>query len=410
VESRIFHCAKPLGAVLFIASFLPVLSAAVAPTYYKDVFPILQNHCQECHRRGELAPMPLGTYGQVRPWAKAIRRAVLSRSMPPWFADPCCGKFANERTLSQREIQTIVEWVDSGAPPGSAFDATSVRQWPKQGSVTPDVVLQMPTAFAVPSKGAVDYQSFVIPTGFTEDRWVQAAEVLPGARTVIHHVVVYIREPGDTWTKGPTQSDILALYAPGSSPSVWPRGMGKLVPKGSDLVMEIHYTPNGSPALDRSKVAIAFSRSKPQKRVLSLQLHNTKIRIPPGERDYHLSAWGTMPNDALLLGFLPHMHLRGKAFEYDRILDNGQIEPLLRVSKYNFHWQLSYRLAEPIPLKKGTRLSITGWFDNSANNPDNPDPSEEVRWGEQSWQEMMVGFFDVAVDPAFDRKSFFVRE
>ena len=397
-------------AAAFCSSGFPPVASAAGPTYYKDVFPILQEKCQECHRRGEIAPMPLGTYGQVRPWAKGIRDAVLKRTMPPWFADPCCGKFANDRTLTQKEVDTIVQWVDSGAAPGSAFDAPVLRSWPKQGNVIPDAILEMPTAFPVPAKGTVDYQSFVIPTSFDGERWIQSAEVLPGSRRVIHHVVVYIREPGDKWVKGPTKSDILALYAPGSSPSIWPNGMAKLIPKGSDLVMEIHYTPNGRAALDRSKVALTFAHTKPQRRVLSLQMYNTSLSIPPGARDYHTTVSGTMPNDALLLGFFPHMHLRGKAFEYDRILANGHPEPLLRVSKYSFYWQLNYRLEQPILLKKGSRLSATGWFDNSANNPLNPDPSAEVHWGEQSNQEMMVGFFDVAVDPSFDRTSFFVRE
>jgi hypothetical protein len=385
-------------------------SEAASPTFYRDVFPILQNRCQECHRRGEIAPMPLGTYGQVRPWAKGIKDAIVNHTMPPWFADPCCGKFANDRTLSQKEIDTIVQWVDSGAAPGTAFDAPTLRSWPKQGNVMPDAILEMPAAFPVPAKGSLDYQSFVIKTNFDEDRWVQSSEVLPGVRKVIHHVVVYIREPGETWVKGPTKSDILAIYAPGSSPAIWPYGMAKLIPKGSDLVMEIHYTPNGRPAMDRTKVAVTFAHSKPQKRVLSLQLYNMKLSIPPKESNYRATASGTMPNDALLLSLFPHMHLRGKAFEYNRTREDGRPETLLRVSKYNFYWQLNYRLAQPILLKKGTRLSVTGWFDNSANNPLNPDPSAEVHWGEQSNQEMMVGFFDVAVDPSFDRKSFFVRE
>jgi hypothetical protein len=268
----------------------------------------------------------------------------------------------------------------------------------------------MPVAFAVPDKGAVDYQRFVLPTGFSGDRWVQAVEVRPGARAVIHHVVVYIREAGEQWTKGPVTSDLLAVFAPGSGVQVFPDGMAKLIPKGADLVMEIHYTPNGRAATDRTSVAVAFARDRPAQRVISLQLARTDLRIPPGASDYHLSVWGSLPNDALLLGFFPHMHLRGKAFEYDRILEDGRPEPLLRVSHYDFHWQLPYRLAKPIVLKRGTKLSVTAWYDNSANNPLNPDPAAEVAWGEQSSAEMLVGFFDVAVDPSVDRRSFFIRQ
>jgi hypothetical protein len=186
--------------------------------------------------------------------------------------------------------------------------------------------------------------------------------------------------------------------------------MAKLIKAGSDLVLEIHYTPNGKRATDRTRVALAFAKAAPQKRILTLQMANDHFIIPPGVRDQRVTVWGTLPNDALLLGFFPHMHLRGKAFEYTRIRENGQPETLLKISDYNFYWQLSYRLAEPLPLKKGTQLAWIGHFDNSVNNPNNPDPSAEVRYGLQSWEEMMIGFFDVAVDPNVDKKGFFVRQ
>ena len=388
---------------------------AAAPAFYHDVLPILQSRCQQCHRPGEIAPMSFVTYRETRPWAKAIRDAVRTRKMPPWFADPCCGKFANDRTLTPAEIETLSAWADSGAAAGDENDAPPARTWPSGGNLpAPDIVLEMPRAFEVPAKGAVEYQYFTIPTGFTRDRWIQGVEVRPGAHAVIHHVVVYIIEPGEDWKRAPSNSDMLTVYAPGTSPDVWPEGMAKLVKAGSDLLLEIHYTPNGHAAMDRTKIALMFAKSPPQKRVLTLQMASDRFTIAPGDRDAKVTVSGTLPNDALLLGFFPHMHLRGKAFEYDRIIeggrDDGRPEPMFRASNYNFYWQLSYRLAQPIPLKKGTRLSWTAWYDNSANNPLNPDPSAEVRYGQQSWEEMMVGFFDVAVDPRFDRKSFFVRE
>jgi hypothetical protein len=359
--------------------------------------------------------MPLTTYKETRPWAQAIRANVIGRRMPPWFADPCCGTFANDRSLTEDEIQTLSSWAAARAPSGDPKDAPAPRNWPSDGSsavnlASPDAVLRMLVPFAVPEKGAIDYQRFVIPTGFNGDRWIQSVEVRPGARAVVHHVVVYIREASEKWIKGPSTSDLLAVYAPGSGVLTFPEGMAKLIPKGSDLVMELHYTPNGHAVTDRTSVAVVFAKKPPAQRVISLQLVRTDLRIPAGDRDYHLTAWGTLPNDALLLGFFPHMHLRGKAFEYDRILENGRPEPLLRVSHYDFHWQLPYRLAKPILLKKGTKLSVTAWWDNSANNPLNPDPSAEVTWGEQSAQEMLVGFFDVAVDPTVDRRSFFIRQ
>lgn len=397
----------------FAILLAPAALAATAPTptFYRDVLPVLQAHCQECHRPGEVAPMPFLTYSQVRPWAKAIRTAVATRKMPPWFADPCCGKFSNDRSLSDVERDTLSRWADSGAPPGDPRDAPPPRAWLDGWNLpeAPSKILGMAHPFEVPTQGAVEYQYFIVPTGFTTDRWVTAAEVRPGNRSVVHHIVVYIREPGDTWSHGPTKADMLTIYTPGSTPDLLPSGMAKFIKAGSDLVLEIHYTPNGKRTEDLTQVGMIFAASPPQKRVLTLQMTNGTFVIPPGDPDYRATVWGTLPNDALLLGFFPHMHLRGEAFEYTRLREDGQPEMLLRVSPYDFYWQLSYRLAKPMPLPKGTRLEWIGHFDNSANNPRNPDPKAEVRYGEQSWQEMMVGFFDVAVDPQVDKNAFFVR-
>jgi len=353
--------------------------------------------------------MPLVTYEQVRPWAKAIRDAVASRKMPPWFADPCCGHFSNDRSLSTDQIETLAKWVEAGAMKGDPGNAPAPREWPDGWNLPAHDAVFTIAPFAVPAKGAIEYQYFAVATGFKEDRWVQGVEVRPGSRGAVHHVVVYIREPGSTWTHGPTKSDILQVWAPGTGAETWPEGMAKLIPARSDLVFEIHYTPNGKPTTDRTSVAIAYAKSPPAKRVLSLQMSNERFVIPPEDRNYRVSVWGTLPNDALVLGFFPHMHLRGKAFEFDRIRDDGQPEAMLRVSRYDFYWQLAYHLNGPLALKKGTRLEWVGWFDNSANNPRNPDPSAEVRYGQQSWEEMMIGFFDVAVDAKVDKSSFFIR-
>jgi hypothetical protein len=397
------------------AGRLAVLTAicipvAASPTFYRDVLPVLQTRCQECHRAGQMAPMPLTTYQEVRPWAKSIRQMVRSKTMPPWFADPCCGKFSNDRSLTQAEIDAIAQWVDAGSPAGDPKSAPAAPTWPSTWNLgTPDATFEIPKPFHVPAKGPVDYQRFVVPLGFQEDRWIQAVEVRPGARAVVHHVVVYIRERGETWVTGFTKADILQVYAPGTAPEIWPEGMAKLIPAGADLIFEIHYTPNGKPAVDQTRVALIFSKAAPAKRVLTLQMSNDRFEIAPGEPNYRVTAWGTLPNDALLLSFFPHMHLRGKSFEFTRIQDNGQPQTLLRVPHYNFYWQLSYRLAEPMPLKKGARLEWIAVFDNSPNNPRNPDPSAEVHYGEQSDSEMMIGFFDVAVDAGVDKNRFFVR-
>jgi hypothetical protein len=356
--------------------------------------------------------MPLLTYSQVRPWAKSIRNAVLTRKMPPWLADPCCGTFSNDPSLTDAERDTLAQWSESGAPSGDARDAPAPRTWTQGWNLPslPDAILSMPAAFAVPASGTVEYQYFIIPTGFKEDRWVTAAEARPGDRSAIHHAVVYVREPGETWSRGPTKADILTVYTPGSSADVLPPGMAKLVKAGSDLVLEIHYTPNGKRSMDRTRVGLTFSKSPPRKRVLTLQMDSSTFVIPPGVPDYRVAVFGTVPNDALLLSFFPHMHLRGKAFEYARVREDGQLETLLKVPAYDFYWQLSYRLAQPIPLKQGTRLEFTAWFDNSKNNPRNPDPGVAVHYGQQSWEEMMIGFFDVAVDPGVDKKTFFIRQ
>ena len=375
--------------------------------------------------------MPFLTYQETRPWARAMREAVLLKKMPPWFAEPGYGPFSNDRALSKEEIDTLVRWADAGAPEGDAKDSPPSRHWAEGWNIpNPDAVLEMPTAFPLPRSGDVDYQYIVIPTGFTEDKWVEKAELRAGSRAVVHHAVVYIREPGSAWLRdakpgvpyvppgstprerllnGSTTSDILLVYAPGNVPEEWPPGLAKLIKAGSDLVFQMHYTPNGRALSDQSRVGLVFARTEPHRRVLTLQLGNDRFVIPPGHPDYRVSAWGTLPNDATLMSLFPHMHLRGRSFEYSMVEPGGKRRTLLRVSPYNFHWQLSYRLAQPLELKAGTRLECVAHFDNSRNNPANPDPEEAVRFGPQSSEEMMIGFFDVAVDARTDKASFFVR-
>ena len=412
--------------------FFLVRANSAPPTFYKDVLPILQSHCQPCHRQGEMAPMPLETYEQVRPLASTIHQATQNRTMPPWFADPCCGRFSNDPSLTSAEIATIADWASAGTPEGSLRDAPPPIHWTKDWNMdAPDVVLQMPRAKPIPATGDVPYQYIILPTHFKEDRWVRMSEIRPGNPMLVHHAVAYIRGPTSSWLRGapvglpfsadelPTEalrrdamwttSDILLVYAPGSSPDQWPDGFAKLIPAGSDIVLQMHYTTHGHPAEDRTSIGLVFSKIPPQKRVLTLQLTNDRFIIPPGDPDHRVEVHGTLPNDALLLSFFPHMHLRGKTFEYNLLQPGGKIRTLLRIPHYDFYWQLSYRLAEPIPLKAGTTLQAVATFDNSRNNPHNPDPDSAVTWGEQTWAEMMVGFFDVAVAPTTDKQQFFVR-
>jgi hypothetical protein len=322
--------------------------------------------------------------------------------------------------------------VDAHAPAGHQTDAPAPVDWTQGWNIEkPDQVFEMPKAVSLPASGDVPYTYVIIPTYFKEDRWVRMSEIRPSNRAVVHHAVAYIREPNDSWLRGApvgapftaddlanetlrrdaawTTSDLLLVYAPGSSPDVWPGGYAKLVPAGSDIVLQMHYQTRGRSMQDRTSVGLVFSKEPPKKRVLTLQLTNDRFLIPPGDPDHRVERHGTIPNDALLLGFFPHMHLRGKSFEYDLIAPDGRRRLLLRIPHYDFYWQLSYRLAEPLALKAGTTLEAIATFDNSKNNPHNPDPDSAVSWGEQTWAEMMVGFFDVAVDPSVDKQRFFLR-
>jgi hypothetical protein len=415
----------PRSLVSFAALAALAATAATPPNFHKDVLPILQQRCQQCHRPGEISPMSLITYAGTRPWAKSIREAVITRKMPPWFADPKYGHFANDRSLSQTEIETLVAWVDAGTPAGDPKDAPSPRTWPQGWTIgTPDAVFEMTAPFPIPAKGSIDYQYIILPTHFSGDKWIQKVEVRPSDPRVVHHAVVYIREPGSKWlegqpgstafsvplSKGFTTSDILMVYTPGNSFDLWKSGVAKKIKAGSDLVLQMHYTANGDTLADRTRIGVVFAKEPPQQEVLTLQMGNDKFVIPPNDPGYRVSVSGTLPNEALLLGFFPHMHLRGKSFEYSIARDNGNIETLLKINNYDFDWQLNYRLAKPRLIPAGTRLLWTAYFDNSPNNPRNPDPEAEVRFGEQSWEEMMIGFFDVAVDAAVDKAAFFVRK
>jgi Copper type II ascorbate-dependent monooxygenase, C-terminal domain len=426
-----------LPAVFFLVGLIGFAPAAAqtrapAPTFYKDILPVLQDHCQACHRPGEVAPMPLVSYSETKAWARAIAHTVEMRLMPPWFADPGVGHFSNDVSLTPWQISTILAWAEAGAPAGDPHDAPPPQHRPQGWNITePDVVVQMPTAIAIPAGGDIEYTYEIVPTHFSEDRWVQMSELRPSSPQYVHHAVVYVRPPDSTWLRHAplgtpftasmitdpderrqaheTTSDLLLVYAPGSAPDEWAEGMAKFVPAGSDLVFQVHYTANGQAGSDRTGIGLVFARRKPVQRVITLQLNNHALLIPPGAGNFRVEVQGTLPNDATLLSFFPHMHLRGKGFEYDIVHDNGSIEPLLRVANYHFHWQLSYKLADPRPLKAGTRLRAVAWYDNSPNNPHNPDPEATVTWGDQTYQEMMVGFFDVAVPAEVDKWKFFLR-
>jgi hypothetical protein len=375
--------------------------------------------------------MPLVNYDETRRYAREIKAKVTRRIMPPWFADPCCGHFANDPSLTPEEIATLAAWTDAGAPAGVPMDASPPRRWTPGWIISqPDDVVRMPEPVVIPADGDVEYTYEIVPTGFTKDEWVQMSEIRPSSRKNVHHAVVYVRPPGSKWLRHApvgapftasslkdaqdrrdaewTDSDVLLVYAPGSSPDGWPAGMAKFVPAGSDLVFQMHYVTKGHPETDQSRIGLVFAKQPPKQRVLTLQLTNDRFIIPSGVPDFRVEVHGTLPNDCTLLSFFPHMHLRGKKFEYNIIHRDGTIETLLHVN-YDFYWQLSYRLTQPRFLKAGTGLQAVAWYDNSRNNPHNPDPTAAVRWGDQTYDEMMVGFFDVAVPANVDKKEFFVR-
>ncbi len=423
------------------AKFLLIIclpATAAPPTVYQVVLPILQAHCQTCHRPGEIGPMPLVHLTDVRKWSAQITRRTGQREMPPWFADPRFGHFSNDPTLTSEQIATLAAWSAAGTPEGNLADAPPPRKWAAGWQIPePDQIVRMPKPVAIPAQGDIDYTYEIVHTGFTEDKWVQMSEIRPGSRSHVHHAVVYIRPPDSTWLakapidtpftrSGPKDSmdehdphngamasaDLLLVYAPGSAPDQWPDGLAKLIPRGSDLIFQMHYTSNGHADTDQTEIGIRFARRPPEKRVLTLQLTNSHFVIPPGVPNHRVEARGTLPNDAILLSFFPHLHLRGKEFTYNIIHPDktgpDRFETLLDVH-YNFYWQLSYKLTQPRELKADAELQAVAIFDNSRKNPHNPDPDEAVTWGDQTRDEMMVGFFDVAVAPDIDRIQFFDR-
>jgi hypothetical protein len=333
-------------------------------------------------------------YKEVRPWAKAIRSALLTGKMPPWQADHRYGKFTNDLSLAPGEKETIIAWIDSGAREGNPADAPKPRVWVEGWRIPkPDVVFEMPEEFSIPANGVINYQYIPVQTHFTEDKWVEMVEVRPTDRSVVHHAIV-VTDNG-TGFRG---QEYLAGYAPGMAPQFWKPGQARLIKAGSSLVFQMHYTTNGKPAHDRTKIGMIFSKHPPTQQIVAMQAAAHWLQIPPGEANYHLDASATMHENCDLVGMRVHMHLRGKSMIFRAVYPSGESEVLLDVPKYDFNWQPYYYLETPKPLPRGTRIDVSAVFDNSANNPFNPNPASTVFWGPQSWDEMMIGWFDVAVN------------
>jgi mono/diheme cytochrome c family protein len=392
------------GAALLSAA----TSGGAAPTYSKDVAKILNNRCVECHRAGEIGPMAFTSYKEVRPWAKAIRASVATGKMPPWLADPHHGSFKNDRRLSEKEVATISAWAAAGAPEGNPADLPPLPKFETGWNIgKPDQVFDIGTDVEVPPEGTVAYKYFRVPTNFTEDKWIQAAEIRPDKREVVHHIIVFIQEPG---AKGNAAANgeggsLLVGWAPGDPAMVLEPGTARLVKAGSTLLFQVHYTTNGKSVKDRSYIGVKYASEVPKHRALTGRALNFGFRIPPGAPNHEVKASWTAKEDVDLVGLMPHMHVRGKAFKYTVIYPDGKEEVILNVPKYDFNWQLSYELAKPIHLPKGTRIDCVAHYDNSPNNPYNPDPAKEVRWGDQTWEEMMIGWFTYRVPVEAEQRA-----
>lgn len=382
-------------------------------TYHNTVSRIIQANCIECHRGAGIAPLPLETYQQVKDYAGMIRSVVERRIMPPWFAAPLpepeqsdslAPHWANERSLSAADRNDLLAWISAGAPEGDAADAPLPRQFPDGWLIgQPDVVFEFPEPVQVKATGTMPYQNVEINTELSEDRWVQAIEVRPGNPQVVHHVLVFADSP-DSEGSGrrrvqDERTDYWGIYVPGNSTLTYPDGFAKKLPKGATLRFQMHYTPNGTATEDSTRIGLVFSKQPPRHEVKVAGVVNTKLSIPPGADNHQEVATLKLPFDAQLLGFLPHMHLRGKAARYEAVT-SSETTTLLDIPRYDFNWQLLYRLSEPLTLHAGDTIRFTAWFDNSAANPANPDPSRTVGWGPQTEDEMHLGYVEYFVPGA----------
>lgn len=391
--------------------------ASADPTFSKDVAPILYKNCVSCHRPGEIGRMPLLTYEQARPYAKAIANAVTNRTMPPWHAEAPAGTFHNERSLSDRERQTLTAWAASGAGNGEPSDLPALPTFSDGWALgKPDVVLEMQEDYHVPEKGTVQYEWLYIPTNFTEAKWVKSLEIRPGNRSVVHHVLIYYRAKPDGKTppiargnqrdqSNPPPDEpgvsshprrnlagmpprLIATYAPGTNPQVAPAGTAFRLEAGGILELQMHYTATGQPATDRTRVGVTFATEPAPREVRAQHFMNMTLKLPARAADVAVTTDLEFLQDATVWGLFPHTHLRGKRWAYTLELPNGEKKSILSVPRYDFNWQTYYMFTEPLQVAKGSKIVSTAWYDNSSGNKNNPDPKVDVLWGDQTWQEM----------------------
>jgi len=401
--------------------------AASTPTFSKDVAPILYKNCASCHRPGEIAPMPLLTYEQSRPWAKSIREKVSLGQMPPWHAAQPPGVFSNDRRLSDSDKDTLVRWAAAGAPQGDPRDLPPLPKFAEGWEIgTPDVVLGMAKPYDVPASGTIAYQYFTVPTNFTEDKWIQAIEVRPGTRRVVHHVLVFSREPGapprtpvytavlpkplaltqNANNTGHPQSTpaqqgpgtLIATMAPGTNAMIFEPGSAIRVRAGAILTFQIHYTANGQADADATTVGMIFAKEPPAREIRNGAFTNVFLRLPAGSNNSSVDSVIQFNQNVHVTALFPHTHVRGKSWEYRLVYPNGSSEVVLSVPKYDFNWQTYYVFSTPLAIPKGALLEATAHYDNSDANPANPDPKVDVHWGDQTWQEMQYSGITYFVD------------
>ena len=386
------------------------------PTFTRDVAPIVYKNCAGCHRPGEIAPMSLLTYEDARPWAKAMRDEVSDGTMPPWHADAPHGTFLNERVLTGTEKDTIRKWANGGAPKGDPKDLPPVPNFADGWTVgKPDAVFEMAEEYKLPAEGTIQYEYFYLPTNFTEVKWVKSIEVRPGNREVVHHVLVYYRAAPDmqrtpvfkpnpeTARMPPDRAEgvrlnparqglpprrLLATYAPGTASQAAPEGTAFRLEPGGIIELQMHYTTKGAPATDRTKVGFIFAKEPPAQELRPGQFINGTFTLPAGAANVSVDADVEFLQDATVWGIFPHTHLRGKKWEYKMILPDGSSKTILSVPGYDFNWQTYYMFKEPLKVPKGAKIIATAWYDNSAANKSNPDPKSDVKWGDQTWEEM----------------------
>ena len=392
----------------------PALATADV-TYHNRVSRILQRNCVECHRDGEAAPFTLDAYAGVKDHLAMIRKTVRKGIMPPWFADPSVGHWANDRSLPERDKSDLLAWADAGAPEGDPADAPVARAFTPGWRIgQPDAVFETPVEFDISATGVMGYQRVMVQTRLPEDKWVRAVEIRPTHPGVVHHVLVFVAYPPDHPKLGqqpPTEDGLKGYFAglvPNSGHHVYPAGTAKLLPRDALLIFQIHYTPNGTAVRDRPRIGFVFDDAPPEHELITTAAANPRLRIPPGAPNHEVVAHYKFGGPARITSFSPHSHVRGKAYRYELTYPDGRHERVLEIPRYDFNWQLEYVLREPIDVPRGTVLKVTAWYDNSAANPANPDPTKLVRFGDQTWDEMMIGYFTghkLEQDPALPAQT-----